>query len=89
MTAAGVVEKRTNKAKKESVGRSGRRQSGGLGFHCLRHTATALLKRVGASDVVAREIIGHDTAAVSRTYSHIDIATLRTEMDKMPDLTAE
>jgi len=55
----------------------------------LRHTATALLKRVGASDVVAREIIGHDTAAVSRTYSHIDIATLRTEMDKMPDLTAE
>jgi integrase len=89
MTTAGVVEKRTNKRKKESVGRSGRRQSGGLGFHCLRHTATTLLKRAGASDVVAREIIGHETAAISRTYSHIEIATLRTAIDKMPDLTME
>jgi integrase len=89
MTKAGVVEKRTNKRKKDAVGRSGRRASGGLGFHCLRHTATTLLKRAGASDVVAREIIGHETAAVSRTYSHIEIATLRTAIDKMPDLTAE
>jgi integrase len=89
MTAAGIVEKRTNRRKKESVGRSGRRQSGGLGFHCLRHTATTLLKRAGASDVVAREIIGHDTAAVSRTYSHIDTATLRAAIDKLPDVTAE
>jgi hypothetical protein len=45
------------------------------------------LKRAGASDVVAREIIGHETAAVSRVYSHIDAATLRTAIDKMPDLT--
>jgi integrase len=87
MTEAGVVEKRTNKKKKTGLGRSGRRESGGLGFHCLRHTATTLLKRAGASDVVAREIIGHDTAAVSRTYSHIDTATLRDAIDKMPDLT--
>jgi hypothetical protein len=28
-----------------------------------------------------------ETAAVSRTYSHIDTATLRTAIDKMPDLT--
>jgi integrase len=89
MTEAGVVKKRTNKKKKEGPGRSGRRQTGGLGFHCLRHTATTLLKRAGASDVVAREIIGHETAAVSRTYSHIDTATLRSAIDKMPDLTAE
>ena len=89
MTAAGVVEKRTTKRKKHGPGRSGRRASGGLGFHCLRHTATTLLKRAGASDVVAREIIGHETAAVSRTYSHIDSATLRSAIDKMPDLTRE
>lgn len=87
MTAAGVVEKRTNKAK--ANGRSAPRSTGGLGFHCLRHTATTLLKRGGASDVVAREIVGHDTAAVSRTYSHIDTATLRAAIDKLPDLTAE
>ncbi len=84
MVKAGVVEKRTNKAKE----RPGRRASGGLGFHCLRHTATSLLKQAGASDVIAMEIIGHETAAISRTYSHIDTATLRIAIDKMPDLTA-
>jgi integrase len=88
MTEAGVVEKRTNKKQKTKFGRNGRRQSGGLGFHCLRHTATTLLKRAGASDVIAREIIGHETAAISRTYSHIDTATLRSAIDKMPDLTS-
>jgi integrase len=87
MTEAGVVQKRTNKKQRTGLGRSGRRQSGGLGFHCLRHTATSLLKRAGASDVVAREIVGHESAAVSRTYSHIDTATLRAAIDKLPDIT--
>jgi hypothetical protein len=47
-----------------------------------------LLKAGGVSDAVAREIIGHESAAVSRTYSHIDAATLRAALDKLPDLTA-
>jgi integrase len=85
MEKAGVVPKRPHKKKKH--GRDGARQTGGLGFHCLRHTATSLLKRAGASDVVAREIVGHESAAVSRTYSHIDIATLRSAIDKLPDLS--
>lgn len=85
MTRAGVVEPRTNK--KKGAGRNARRQSGGLGFHCLRHYCTTALKASGASDVVAREIIGHESAAVSRTYSHIDVATLRAAIDKLPDLT--
>ena len=87
MTTAGVVEKRTNKSK--GKGRSTLRSTGSLGFHCLRHTATTLLKRAGASDVVAREIVGHATAAVSRTYSHIDSATLRAAIDKLADLTGD
>jgi integrase len=89
MTKAGVVEKRTNKAKKEGPGRAGRRKSPGLGFHCLRYTATTLLKRGGASDVIAREIVGHESAAVSRIYTRIDTDTLRRAIDKMPDLTTE
>jgi hypothetical protein len=47
------------------------------------------LKRAGASDVVAREIIGHESAAVSRTYTHIDVATLRNAIDKLPDITLD
>jgi integrase len=85
MTTAGVVEPRSHKS--TGKGRTAARATGGLGFHCLRHTATSLLKRAGASDVVAREIIGHDTASISRIYSHIDVATLRQAIDKLPDVT--
>jgi integrase len=53
MEQAGVAEKRTNKKQPEGPGRSGRRQSPGLGFHCFRYTATSLLKRAGVSDVIA------------------------------------
>jgi integrase len=86
MTRAGVVAPRGNKA--TGKGRNAARTSNGLGYHCLRHTATTLLKQAGASDVVAREIIGHETAAVSRAYSHIDATTLRIAIDKLPDITA-
>jgi integrase len=85
LTRAGVVPARDNKA--TGKGRNAARTSNGLGFHCLRHTATSLLKMSGASDVVAREIVGHETAAVSRTYSHIDAATLRAAIDRLPDIT--
>jgi integrase len=86
LTKAGLVEKRDHHGK--GKGRDAKRASGGLGFHCLRHTATTLLKAGGVSDAVAREIIGHESAAVSRTYSHIDAATLLAALDKLPDLTA-
>ena len=87
MTRAGVVPARSNKS--TGKGRSAARTSIGLGFHCLRHTTTTLLKAAGVSDVVAREIVGHETAAVSRTYSHIDASTLRAAIDRLPDITGE
>lgn len=86
LALAGLVEPRNHKS--TGKGRGAGRASGGLGFHCLRHTATSLLKRTGASDVIAMEILGHDTAAVSRGYSHIDTATLRAAIDKLPDITS-
>ena len=85
MTKASVVPPRNNKSK--GKGRNAARTSNGLGFHCLRHTATTLLKSAGVSDAVAREIVGHETAAVSRIYSHIDAPTLRAAIDRLPDIT--
>jgi hypothetical protein len=35
-----------------------------------------LLKASGVTDAVVREIVGHDSAAVSRVYTHIDSAVL-------------
>jgi integrase len=87
MTRAGVVPPRHNKG--GGQGRDAARSSIGLGFHCLRHTTTSLLKRAGISDAVAREIVGHESAAVSRIYSHIDARTLRAAIDQLPDITTQ
>jgi integrase len=86
MVRAGVVPPRDNKA--HGLGRSAARKTYGLGFHSLRHFVTSQLKMSGASDVVAREIVGHESAAVSRIYSHIDTPTLRIAIDRLPDITA-
>jgi len=67
-------------------GRSSRREQNELSFHCLRHTATSLLKNAGVSEVIARDIIGHESAAVSANYTHVDEATKRKAVDKMPDI---
>jgi integrase len=48
---AGLVPPRTHQ--KRAAGRSAARQTGGLSFHCLRHTATTLLKSAGVSDALA------------------------------------
>jgi hypothetical protein len=67
---------------------SPRRELNALSFHSLRHTATSLLKNAGVSDVVARDIIGHESEAVSRNYTHIDMETKRKAVDGMPDVLA-
>lgn len=84
LASVGLVQKTTHR--KKGTGRDTKRTSGGLSFHCLRHTATSLLKNAGVSDVVAREIIGHDSEAVSRVYTHIETDTLRDAVNKLPDL---
>jgi hypothetical protein len=35
-----------------------------------------LLKNAGVSDAAARDIIGHESEAVSRNYTHIDVLAL-------------
>jgi len=85
LVAAGLAKPRphTNTGK----GRDTKRELGGLSYHCLRHTATSLLKNAGVSDAVARDIIGHDSPAVSASYTHIDMATKRKAIDSIPDIS--
>ena len=70
-------------AKKEATGDNSRSTSE-LSFHSLRHTATTMLKAAGVSDSIARAIVGHESAAVSRAYTHLDLKTMREAMEKMP-----
>jgi integrase len=84
LVAAGLANKRTHESLEK--GRGARRELNALSFHSLRHTATSLLKNAGVSDVVARDIIGHESEAVSRNYTHIDMETKRKAVDAMPDV---
>lgn len=68
------------------VGRGGRRQANALSFHCLRHTATTALKAAGTPHAVAQALIGHESEAVSANYTHIDVATLRGAIARLPIL---
>jgi integrase len=86
MASAGLVQSRGDHQKRKE-GRSARRNLSDISFHALRHTATSLLKNAGVGEVVARDIVGHESEAVSRNYTHIDMETKRAALDKLPDVT--
>lgn len=89
LVSAGLATARPTSHKKQGEGRSAPRKQNELTFHSLRHTATSMLKNAGVSEAVARDIIGHDSAEVSRMYTHIDEPTKKKAINKLPDVTAK
>ena len=57
--------------RRRSKDRSHAREASEISFHSLRHSAVTMLKAAGVSDFIAREIVGHDSTAVSRQYTHL------------------
>jgi hypothetical protein len=49
--------------------------------------AVTMLKAAGISDFIAREIVGHESAAVSRQYTHLTTDHKRAAMQRLPDVT--
>jgi integrase len=86
LVAAGLVEPRGHAA--TGKGHSQARETSELSFHSLRHSAVTMLKASGLSDVFAREIVGHESAAVSRHYTHLSTDDLRNAMQRVPDVTS-
>ncbi len=82
MVAAGLVKKQPHRKQKD--GRDGRRETKQISFHSLRHTATSMLKNAGVSDVIARDLIGHESTAVSASYTHIEMDAKRNALEKLP-----
>jgi len=82
---AGLVEPRGHEA--TGKGRSQARETSEISFHSLRHSAVTMLKASGLSDVFAREIVGHESAAISRQYTHLSTNDLRSAMQRLPDVT--
>jgi len=62
LVSAGLAPPRSGMAPRE--GRAGKHIGNPLSFHCLRHTATSMLKNAGVGEAVARDIIGHDSKAI-------------------------
>lgn len=84
MESAGLVPKRTWKS--TGKGRKSTRQFNPLTFHSLRHTATSLFKEAGVPHAVVQDIIGHESEAVSRIYTHIGDQAKRDAIRKLPKL---
>lgn len=87
MAAAGLVPKRTHGKQKE--GRTAKRATSEVSFHCLRHSSASALRNHGVTDVVAMALLGHESAAIAKHYTKIDRATLRGAVDALPDVTVE
>ena len=82
---AGLVEPRGHES--TGKGRSQARETSEISFHSLRHSAVTMLKAAGVSDFIAREIVGHESAAVSRQYTHLTTDDKRAAMQRLPDVT--
>jgi len=85
LASVGLVEAQGSHLKRKS-GRDMRRTLSDVSFHALRHTATSLLKNAGVNAAVVMDIIGHESEAMSQNYTHIDDATKRAAIAKMPDV---
>ena len=85
MASAGIVPHRPHtKRLKEAKAKRG---TNPLPSHCLRTTATSLLKNRGTAEAVAMDIIGHESKSISQNYTHIDMETKRKAIDSLPDIT--
>ena len=78
LSNAARTQRRPKKAAQQA------RQTSEISFHSLRHSAVTMLKASGLSDVFAREIVGHESAAISRQYTHLSTDDLRNAMRRLP-----
>ena len=86
MARAGLVPKHAHQKREGKQGRTGKRTQSELTFHCLRHTATSLMKNAGISPAIVQEFVGHTSKAVSDSYTHIEIEALRKAAGALPDV---
>lgn len=55
-------------------------------FHALRHSFASELMNAGVAPEVRMKLTGHKTEAMHKVYSHVEVATLRDAVAKLPGL---
>jgi len=85
LVKAGLAQARKNR--ETGTGHRGvKHKADELSYHCLRHTFVSWLKDAGATDSVARDLAGHESADVNKLYTHIAPATRRAAVAQLPDI---
>jgi integrase len=88
LAQAGLRKKQPHR-KTHGEGRGVASASGGLSFHCLRHTAVSLLKEAGIPAATVMELVGHDSAQMSEHYTHIGRDSLKQAAEAFPSFATE
>jgi len=68
------------------IGREAKRERPQVSFHSLRHSAVSILKAAGIPHATVQELIGHESEAVSRHYTHVDEKALKKAAKAFPKL---
>jgi integrase len=55
-----------------------------LTFHSIKHNLVTGMKSIGAPEMVVREMVGHDSAAVSAIYTHGSTEQTRQHLKRLP-----
>lgn len=84
---AGLMASRKTNHAANGTGRKGQRQVNEITFHSLRHSLVTMLKATGASQAMAQMIVGHDSTAVSKRYTHLSADDTADAIGKLPDVT--
>ncbi|MDA3874218.1 MAG: tyrosine-type recombinase/integrase [Kiritimatiellae bacterium] len=90
--AALLVDAGIREAPKKGEGpgtRAAKRTRNEYSFHCFRHTAVSMMKSAGIGESIVMDLIGHESEAVSRGYTHLDLESKRAALATMPDLLEE
>ena len=87
LAQAGLREKKAHRKTTEAgVGRGVGSGTGGLSFHCIRHTAVSLMKDAGIPEAAVMELVGHDSEQMSAHYTHVGREALEKAAASLPSL---
>ena len=87
LAQAGLREKKAHRKSSDSgVGRGVGSGTGGLSFHCIRHTAVSMMKDAGIPEAAVMELVGHDSEQMSAHYTHVGRDALQRAAASLPSL---
>ena len=84
----GAIRKAFDKALERAGIPKGTDPTSRVSFHSLRHTAASWLTIRGASLRSVQEILGHANPAQTARYSHLGVAHIRADLERLTGLVS-